>query len=130
MWGQVGMWGLGMWGQLTTLDKCSVCWQTAGMARPLRVEFEGAYYHVTARGNERRAVFRDDEDRGRFLAVLGEASGRFGAAVHGYCLMGNHYHLLLGTPRGNLSQAVGWAQVTYSVRFNRRHRRCGHLFQG
>ena len=75
-------------------------------------------------------MFRDDEDRVRFLAVVGEACGRFGLAVHGYCLMGNHYHLLTGTPRGNLSRAVGWLQVTYTVRFNRRHRRCGHLFQG
>jgi len=113
--------------QLTTFPRPV---RIALMARPLRVEFEGAYYHVTARGNERRPVFRDDEDRARFLAVVGEACGRFGLAVHGYCLMGNHYNLLAGTPRGNLSRAVGWVQVTYTVRFNRRHRRCGHLFQG
>ena len=100
------------------------------MARPIRVEFEGAVYHVMARGNERRAVFRDDNDRQRFLETLAEIVERFGVRVHAYCLMGNHYHLLVGTPRGNLSQAVGWLQVTYTVRFNRRHRRSGHLFQG
>ncbi|HUJ09265.1 MAG TPA: transposase [Verrucomicrobiae bacterium] len=100
------------------------------MARPIRVEFEGAVYHVMARGNERKAVFRDDKDRQRFLETLAEMVERFGVRVHAYCLMGNHYHLLVGTPRGNLSQAMGWLQVTYTVRFNRRHRRSGHLFQG
>ena len=100
------------------------------MARPLRVEFPNATYHVMARGNERRAVFRDDTDRRRFLETLGEVVERFGVRLHAYCLMPNHYHLLLETPRANLSQAVGWLQVTYTVRFNRRHRRSGHLFQG
>jgi len=101
-----------------------------GMTRPIRVEFEGAVYHVTARGNERRAIFRDDEDRQRFLAAIGEMVERFGVRVMAYCLMPNHYHVVLCTPRGNLSQAVGWLQVTYTVRFNARHRRSGHLFQG
>ena len=100
------------------------------MARPIRVEFEGAIYHVMARGNERRAVFRDDNDRQRLLETLAEMVERFGVRVHAYCLMPNHYHLLVGTPRGNLSRAIGWLQVTYTVRFNRRHRRSGHLFQG
>ena len=100
------------------------------MARPLRVQFEGAAYHVTARGNERRAIFRDDTDRKRFVQTLGEAAERFGLAVHAYCLMPNHYHLLLATPRANLSRAVGWLQTTYAVRHNRRHDRCGHLVQG
>ena len=100
------------------------------MARPLRVEFGGAAYHVTARGNERKAVFRDDQDRRRFLETLAEMVERFGVRLHAYCLMPNHYHLLLDTPHANLSQAVGWLQVTYTVRFNRRHRRSGHLFQG
>jgi REP element-mobilizing transposase RayT len=66
----------------------------------------------------------------RFLETLGQACDRYGLVVHGYCLMPNHYHLLVQTPRGNLSQAIGWLQVTYSVRFNRRHGRGGHLFQG
>jgi len=100
------------------------------MARPIRVEFAGAVYHVMARGNERRAIYRDDEDRRRFMDTVGEMAERFGIRVHGYCLMPNHYHLIVETPRGNLSQAVGWLQVTYTVRFNRRHRRSGHLFQG
>ena len=100
------------------------------MARPIRIEFEGAVYHVMARGNERREIFRDDHDRHRFLDALAEAVERFGLKIHAYCLMPNHYHLVLVTLRGNLSQAIGWLQVTYTVRFNRRHQRSGHLFQG
>src|SRR6266446_9172321 len=100
------------------------------MARPIRVEFPGAVYHVMARGNERRAIFWDDSDRRCFLQTLHEAVERFALRVQAFCLMPNHYHLLVGTPRGNLSQALGWLQVTYTVRFNRRHRRSGRLFQG
>lgn len=100
------------------------------MARPLRVEFEGAAYHVMARGNERRPIFRDDRDRELWLKTLSETVQRFGIRVHAYCLMPNHYHLLVETPRANLSQAAGWLQITYTIRFNRRHRRSGHLFQG
>jgi REP element-mobilizing transposase RayT len=83
-----------------------------------------------ARGNERREIFRDDNDRRRFLEAVGEAVERFGAVVHVYCLMPNHYHLIVETPRANLSQTMAWLQTTYTVRFNRRHRRTGHLFQG
>jgi REP element-mobilizing transposase RayT len=83
-----------------------------------------------ARGNERRAIFFDDQDRRRFLETLEEMVGQFGVRLHAYCLMSNHYHLVVETPRANLSRAVGWLQVTYTVRCNRRHRRCGHLFQG
>jgi len=100
------------------------------MARPIRIEFPGAVYHVMARGNERRAVFFDDEDRRRFLDTLAEMVLQFGVRVHAYCLMPNHYHLIVETPRANLSRALGWLQVSYTVRFNRRHRRSGHLFQG
>jgi putative transposase len=100
------------------------------MARPIRVEFPGAVYHVMARGNERREIFRDDQDRQRFLETLAEAVSQFGLNVYAYCLMPNHYHALLGTPRGNLSRAAGWLQATYTARFNARHRRRGHLFQG
>jgi len=100
------------------------------MARPIRVEFAGAVYHITARGNERRSIFRDDQDRRLFLTTVGEMVEQFGVRVVAYCLMSNHYHLVVGMPLGNLSQAVGWLQVTYTVRFNRRHRRSGHLFQG
>lgn len=96
------------------------------MARPLRVEFPDAAYHMMARGNERRTVFCDDFDRRRFLETLGEMVERFGIRLHAYCLLPNHYHLLLATPHANLSQAVGWLQVTYTVRFKRRHRRSCH----
>ncbi|NLS95406.1 MAG: hypothetical protein GXX96_24965 [Planctomycetaceae bacterium] len=90
------------------------------MARPVRVEFENAVYHVTARGNERKDIYRDPADRQRFLETLEEAVGRFGLVVHAYCLLGNHYHLLLQTPRAKLTGAAGWLQTTYSIRFNRR----------
>lgn len=100
------------------------------MARPIRIEFEGALYHVTARGNERRAIFRSDADRALFLETLGECIAQFGLILHTYCLMRNHYHLVVETPRANLSRALGWLQTTYTIRFNRRHRRSGHLFQG
>jgi REP element-mobilizing transposase RayT len=100
------------------------------MARPIRVEFPGAVYHVMARGNERREIYRDDRDRRRFLDTLGQAAEQYGLRVYTYCLMPNHYHLLVGTPRGNLSRALGWIQATYTARFNARRRRRGHLFQG
>ncbi|MDD2710311.1 MAG: transposase [Verrucomicrobiae bacterium] len=100
------------------------------MARPIRIEFEGAIYHITARGNERRAIFHTELDRSIFLTTLAEMVERFAVILYGYCLMGNHYHLILETPRGNLSRALGWLQTTYTVRFNRRHHRNGHLFQG
>jgi len=100
------------------------------MARPIRIEFPGAVYHVTARGNERRKTFRDDVDRRQFLATLEETIGLHDLRLHGFCLMPNHYHLIVETPLGNLSRAIGWLQTTYTIRFNRRHRRSGHLFQG
>ncbi len=100
------------------------------MARPLRIERPGGRYHVTARGNERRDIFRDDSDRFRFLELLAELGGRFGARVHAYVLMDNHFHLLLETLEANLSRTMQWLGVGYSVWFNRRHDRVGHLFQG
>ena len=100
------------------------------MARPIRIEFAGALYHVMARGNERREIFRDDRDRQRFLDTMAEAVEQYGLRLHAYCLMPNLYHLLVGTPRGNLSRALGWLQTSYTTRFNARHRRRGHLFQG
>ena len=87
-------------------------------------------YHVTARGNDRKPIDRDDRDRERFLETLHETVERFGFVIHAYCLMPNHFHRLAQTPRANLSDAVGWLQTTYSIRFNRRHRRNGHLHQG
>jgi len=100
------------------------------MARPLRIERPGGRYHVTARGNERKAIFRDDTDRFHFLELLSELGERFGAKVHAYVLMDNHFHLLLETPEANLSRTMQWLSVSYSVWFNRRHDRAGHLFQG
>lgn len=100
------------------------------MARPLRVDVPGGWYHVTARGNERKAVFRDEEDRRRFLDRVAEWVERFGVVLHAYVLMDNHYHLLVGTPQANLSSAMQWLGVSYTMGFNRRHRRVGHLFQG
>jgi REP element-mobilizing transposase RayT len=100
------------------------------MARPLRIVCPIAWYHVTARGNERRDIFRDDKDRFRFLEIVAEMIERFEIRLHAYVLMGNHYHLLLEICRPNLSQAIQWLNVSYSVWFNRRHSRAGHLFQG
>lgn len=100
------------------------------MARKGRVEFAGAVYHVLDRGDRREAIFGDDEDRQTFLRTLGEVCRRTGWQVHAYVLMSNHYHLLLGTPEPNLVVGMKWFQSTYTMRFNRRHRVGGHLFQG
>lgn len=100
------------------------------MARPLRIERPGGRYHVTARGNERKPIYRDDSDRFHFLELLSDLGERFGAKVHAFVLMENHFHLLLETPEANLSRAMQWVGVSYSVWFNRRHNRSGHLFQG
>jgi putative transposase len=100
------------------------------VARALRIEAPGCWYHVTVRGNERRAVFRDDTDRRHFQELLGESVERFRLLIHAYVLMNNHYHLLLQTREANLSRAMQWLGVGYTVWFNRRHGRVGHLFQG
>jgi REP element-mobilizing transposase RayT len=100
------------------------------MARPLRIEFPGALYHVTARGNERSAIFRDEADRAQFIDVVGRLPERFGSIIHGYVLMGNHYHLLIETPQPTLSKTMHYLNATYTGHFNRRHERAGHLLQG
>jgi len=100
------------------------------MARPLRVEYEGAVYHVAVRGNERQAIFRDDADREYFVRVLAESVGSFEVRLYLYCLMSNHVHLVLETPRANLGRFMHRLQTAYTVHFNRRHRRVGHLVQG
>ncbi len=100
------------------------------MTRAWRIEYEGALYHVLSRGNERRDIFFGDEDRRRFLDALGDMAQRFEIEVFAYVLMDNHYHLLLRTLRANLSRAMQWLGVTYTNRFNARHSRSGHLFQG
>lgn len=100
------------------------------MARPIRIEFAGALYHVTSRGDRREAIFEDDDDRERFLAVLGEVVADFNWVCHAYCLMTNHYHLLIETPDGNLSKGMRQLNGVYTQASNRRHGRVGHLFQG
>jgi len=100
------------------------------MARPLRIEYDGALYHVTSRGNERKPIFRDDADRKLFLKILSQVSDRFSWLCHAYCLMNNHYHLVIETPDGNLSKGMRQLNGVYTQVFNRRHHRVGHLFQG
>ena len=100
------------------------------MTRPLRIEFPGAIYHVTSRGNARRKIFLDDVDREAFLTTLAWVVERFGWICHAYCLMGNHFHLLIETPTPNLSRGMRQLNGVYTQGFNRRHRKVGHLFQG
>jgi REP element-mobilizing transposase RayT len=98
------------------------------MARSIRIEYPGAFYHVMARGNRREEIFRDERDRQLFLRTLGEACTRSGWRVHGWVLMTNHYHLFLETPEANLVAGMQWLQNTYTRRFNTRHRVWGRLF--
>jgi putative transposase len=100
------------------------------MARPLRIEYPGAFYHVTSRGNEQKDVFKSQRDRHKFLEYLESATTRYGAILHAYCLMSNHYHLLLETPGGNLSQIMRHINGAYTTYFNVKRKRAGHLFQG
>ena len=100
------------------------------MSRPLRLEYPHAIYHVTARGNARAAIFIDDEDRDSHLTVLADCVLRFGWVCHAYCLMDNHYHLMIETPEPNLSAGMRHLNGVYTQRLNRRHGRVGHVFQG
>ena len=100
------------------------------MARPIRLEFPGAIYHVTTRGNGGDDIFLDDQDRLQFLTALGEVVSRAGWIVHAYVLMDNHYHLLIETPKDNLSLGMRQLNGVYTQRFNRTHGRTGHVFQG
>jgi putative transposase len=100
------------------------------MARPLRVEYPGAVYHVMARAHERASLFRDDTDREKFLALLAATARAEAWEVHAYCLMGNHYHLLVETPRGDLSRGMHSLNGRYSQWFNWRHDRRGHVLEG
>ena len=100
------------------------------MPRPLRIEYEGARYHVMSRGDRREAIFLDDADRNEFLRTLGEACAKTAWQVHAYCLMSNHFHLVVETPRLNLALGMKWLLGTYTQRFNRRHKHWGHLFGG
>ena len=100
------------------------------MARPLRIDVEGGWYHVMSRGIECRVIFLDDSFCMHFLDLLGEMSERFGVEVHAYVLMGNHYHLLLRTPCANASRAMQWLNVSFSAWSNAKRQRVGHVFQG
>ncbi len=100
------------------------------MARPLRLEFPGALYHVTARGNRREMIFRDGEDRQRFIDLLGREVTQQGWLLYAYCLMGNHYHLLVATPEANLGRGMRRLNGVYTQAFNRRHGLVGHVLQG
>jgi REP element-mobilizing transposase RayT len=100
------------------------------MSRAWRIEYEGAYYHLMSRGNDGKDVYLDDDDRRLFLEILSEISERFEVTIFAYVLMSNHYHLLVQTCRANLKQAMQWLGTAYTRRFNNRHGKTGHLFQG
>ena len=100
------------------------------MARPLRIDVEGGWYHVMSRGIEKRTIFLDDTFRLHFLELLGEMTDRFVVEVHAYVLMDNHYHLILRTPGANASQAMQWLNVSFSAWSNAKRQRVGHVFQG
>jgi len=100
------------------------------MARPLHISFEGAFYHVTSRGNERRKIFLSHRDYEKFLSYLTDAAQKYGVILHTFVLMANHYHLIVETPKANLSSFMHSLNSAYTTYFNIRRRRAGHLFQG
>lgn len=100
------------------------------MSRPLRLEFAGALYHITSRGNERKAIYKEESDFGLFIEVLEHVCERFNWVVHAYCLMTNHYHLLVETPDANLSKGMRQLNGIYTQKFNKKYKRVGHLYQG
>ena len=100
------------------------------MARPLRIEYEGAFYHVTSRGNERRKIYFSKADFTKFKSYLKEAQEKYGYVLHCYVLMTNHYHLLIETPQANISKVMHYVNASYTNYINRKHCRSGHLFQG
>ncbi len=100
------------------------------MARPLRLEYAGAVYHVTSRGDRREAIYDDDYDRREWLSILRDVCTRYRWRVYAYCLMDNHYHVVIETLEGNLSKGMRQLNGVYTQYHNRRHSRCGHLFQG
>ncbi len=100
------------------------------MTRPLRIEFNGALYHITSRGNARQAIFLNEKDFTDFLGILNSVVKRYHFLLHAYCLMNNHYHLLIETPEGNLSKGMRQLNGLYAQRFNQKHQRVGHLLQG
>jgi REP-associated tyrosine transposase len=97
------------------------------MSRPLRIEYEGACYHVTSRGNERRNIYKTDEDRIKFLEYLESACKKYEAIIIAYCLMTNHYHLLIKTMKANLGRFMHYINMSYTNYYNRKKKRSGHL---
>jgi putative transposase len=100
------------------------------MPRKLRFQYPGAIYHVMNHGDRRDKIFKDDQDRQRFLKTLAQACEKTGSQVHAYCLMPTHFHLVVETPQPNLVVSMKWLLGTYTIRFNRRHREFGHLCSG
>lgn len=100
------------------------------MGRPLRIEYPGALYHITSRGNERKKIYLDEEDKIKFLETLQDYHARYAILIHSYVLMDNHYHLILETPKGNLLKVMHGINGGYTAYFNRKYKRSGHLFQG
>ena len=100
------------------------------MTRPLRVEYAGAYYHVLNRGNAGEEVLGQDRDKEKFLCYVEDASARYSLVIHTYCIMSNHYHLIVETPAANLSAAIQWLNISYAAWYNKKHDRRGHIFQG
>ena len=98
------------------------------MARPWRIQYEGALYHVFSRGNNQQDIFVADDDRHLFLDTIGQMAERFDCEIFAYVLMDNHYHLLLRTQKANLSRSMQWLGTTYTRRFNLEHLQSGHLF--
>ncbi|MBU0729518.1 MAG: transposase [Proteobacteria bacterium] len=100
------------------------------MARPLRIQYPGAVYHVTHRGNERKPIFKDDADRNKFLSIISLSAETYTIIIHSYVLMSNHFHLLVETPQGNLAEFMRHFNISYTSYFNRRYKRSGNLYQG
>ena len=100
------------------------------MARQLRIQYPGAVYHITCRGNALQDIYKDNKDRKEFLEILKESQKIYSIKVYSYVLMGNHYHILLETPKGNISDYMRHLTMRYTSHFNRRHKKVGHVFQG
>src|SRR3990167_10852481 len=100
------------------------------MVRPLRIEYPGGLYHITSRGNRKEDIYLSTDDRYHFLSILGDTCKKYDWLCHSYCLMSNHYHLLIETPLGNLSKGMHYLNTVYTQKFNRTHKRVGHALQG
>lgn len=133
------MWGAcGVSSQVLSIDTKSASWEVGDdsnlgfihMARPLRIEYEGAFYHVLSRGDRKGRIYFDDADKRIFLNYLKRTVDRFNIIIHAFVLMENHYHMLIETPHANLSSAMRYLNGTYTQAFNRRHKRVGHVLQG